>query len=256
MNTKKPVAVIGSGPAGLMCAHVLSSAGVPVTIFEKRPGSGRKILVAGSSGLNVSFDISQDEFLKNYQGPSQIWEKILQQFSSQDWIRFIQSLGLETFRGTSGRFFVKDMKGANLLHAWVESLKSKAVEFRYNSECIGFQKTADGIQLDFNNGKNEKFAAVCFAVGGGSWEKTGTPVQWPQIFISKNLEFKELKSANCGFEVDWPKDFLKEAEGMPLKEISLTTARGTRGGEIVITPMVWKELLFMPLVKQGQHLLI
>lgn len=233
MSSEKSVAVIGSGPAGLMTAHVLSSVGIKVNIFERRPGAGRKLLIAGSSGLNVSNTGSQDSFLKNYTGPLGLWKSIISEFTPEHWIQFIQSLGLETFSGTSGRYFVSDMKGATLLQAWVDSLKSKGVEFFFNYECSGFNAKTNGVELEFSSGEKKTFLAVCFAVGGGSWEKS--PVTWPKLFTSKGIEFRALESSNCGFEVDWPAEFLKEAEGQPLKDISFTSSRGTRVGELMIT---------------------
>jgi uncharacterized flavoprotein (TIGR03862 family) len=234
VHSIKPVAIIGSGPAGLMAAHVLASAGYAVKIFEKRPGAGRKILIAGSSGLNISFDSPLDEFIQNYQGPRSQWERILKKFPPQAWLSFVESLGLETFRGTSRRYFVKGMKGSGLLRSWVESLKKKGVEFFFLHECIDFDATRDGVCLTFENGE-QIFSAVCFCLGGGSWEKEEKPLRWPTLFKKKNLRFKEFSSANSGFKVEWTQAFLKEAEGLPLKGVVFHSKKGSRAGELVVT---------------------
>jgi len=228
------VAVVGTGPAGLMAATALSDAGVPVVLFEKRPGAGRKILVAGSSGLNVSFDSPLDEFVKNYRDSHDRCAALLRRFPPEAWVAFIQSLGLETFKGTSGRFFVKDMKGATLLRAWTDRLKAKGAEFRLGQECTGFSAESSGIRLEFGD-QRESFSAACFALGGGSWEKSGKPVSWPALFTAKGIRVLPFQSANSGFRVDWPPGFIAEAEGLPLKNIVLKTQKGVRVGELSVT---------------------
>ncbi len=234
MQTQKPVAVVGSGPAGLMAAHVIASAGHRVQIFEKRSSPGRKILVAGSSGLNVTFDSPLPEFVKNFQGPSSEWKEILNRFPPQAWLDFIHRLGLKTFRGTSNRYFVTEMKGAGLLRAWVDLLKKQGVQFFFNQECLDFSVGQEGVELQWGEGKGI-FSAVCFCLGGGSWEPKEKPLRWPRIFMAKNIGFTEFYSANSGFKVDWPLAFLKEAEGLPLKSIVFHSKKGSRPGEIVIT---------------------
>src|SRR5438874_2716307 len=111
----KTVGIVGSGPAALMAATLISRAGHKVSIFEKRKGLGRKLLIAGSSGLNISNSLPPSEFIKHYTGPHEWWKQILADFSPKDWLRFIESLGLDTFEGTSGRYFVKEMKASKLL---------------------------------------------------------------------------------------------------------------------------------------------
>jgi len=232
-----PVAIIGSGPAGLMAAHVVASAGYRVTLFEKRASAGRKILIAGSSGLNISFDSPLSEFIQNYSGPVSRWKKTLNQFSPQDWIQFIQSLGLETFLGTSGRYFVRGMKGSTLLKSWSDDLKRLGVEFVYNQDCTSFNVSNSAVKLEFRDPvlSERSFSAVCFCLGGASWEKVDEPVRWPELFKNKGLRFEEFQPANSGFKVEWPEAFLKEAEGLPLKSIVLSTRKGSRAGELVIT---------------------
>ena len=230
------VAIVGSGPAGLMVAEVLAAQGYAVRVYEKKPGLGRKILIAGSSGLNVSYDAPLHEFIKNYGNlESERWKSLLGQFTPEDWVNQIKSLRLDVFRGTSRRYFIQGMKGSGLLKNWVESLKNRGVEFHLNEECVGFAASTDGIQLNFANKSSEEFTAVAFCLGGGSWEKAEKPLRWPAFFKSQGIGFREFHSANAGFRVDWPPGLIAEAEGLPVKGIVFRSAKGQRAGELMIT---------------------
>ena len=232
------VAVIGSGPAGLMAASVISQAGYAVTIFEKKSGPGKKLLIAGSSGLNITYDSPVEEFAENYQGKMD-FVQLLKAFSPEKWIEFIHALGIETFKGTSRRYFVEGMKASSLLKAWTDSLKKNGVEITFQQECTDYQSSRHGenteIQLSFSNGKSWTGSAVCFALGGGSYEPTENPLRWPELFKRKGLLFIPFESSNVGFQVDWPEKLLQEVEGEPLKNIVLSSHKATRSGDAVIT---------------------
>jgi uncharacterized flavoprotein (TIGR03862 family) len=230
------VAIVGSGPGGLMAADVLSSAQVPVTLFEKRKGLGRKLLIAGSSGLNITNSLPLPEFIAHYSGPKGFWERVLTRFTPQDWIRFIEKdLGIPTFEGTSGRYFVENMKASRLLQAWKERLERQGVQFVLGAEVRDFESRASRVALDFGESSKREFSAVCFCLGGGSYEPQETPLRWPSMFARHGIGFSEFKPSNVGFHVAWSDAFLKEAEGLPIKGMTLTSPRGTRQGEIVIT---------------------
>ncbi|MEO5968328.1 MAG: TIGR03862 family flavoprotein [Bdellovibrionia bacterium] len=237
----KSVAVIGSGPAALMAADVISGAGHQVTVFEKKKGPGRKLLIAGSSGLNITNSLPHSEFLKNYTGPPEIWKSLLADFSPQNWIGFIESLGLSTFEGTSGRYFVKEMKASKLLRAWIERLNGRGVEFLYSHELSGFNRDtgADNPpskwQLNFSTGSPGTFDAICFCLGGGSYEPNEVPLRWPNAFISKNIGFDPFIPSNVGYQVEWSDKFLTECEGQPLKNVRLISSRGSRLGDVIVT---------------------
>src|SRR5262245_24676297 len=127
----KQVGIVGSGPAALMAADVVSTAGITVTVFEKRKSLGRRLLVVGSSGLKISNDLPLAEFASHYTGPPAFWSHTLQAFAPQDWIQWIEALGIRTFKGSSGRYFVEDMKASRFLQAWRERLRKQGVQFRF-----------------------------------------------------------------------------------------------------------------------------
>ncbi|MBL8032556.1 MAG: NAD(P)/FAD-dependent oxidoreductase, partial [Leptospiraceae bacterium] len=127
----RAIGIVGSGPAGLMAASVLASHGLPVTVFEKNKGPGRKLLIAGASGLNITNSLSEEDFAAQYEGNGIDWRKLLRDFSPTDWLAFIHRLGLETFLGTSGRYFVREMKASGLLRRWIDDLREKKVRFQY-----------------------------------------------------------------------------------------------------------------------------
>ncbi len=230
------VAVIGSGPAALMAADVISSAGVSVTLFEKRSSPGRKLLIAGSSGLNITHDTPLEEFHRKYSGSSEFWKNLFSQFPPQDWINFIENLGIKTFKGTSHRYFIEEMKAPKLLSVWKDRLTEKGVNWQFNKYCTHFQKGPTGeINLSFNDSTHFTFRAVVFCLGGASWEPPSEPVQWPRIFIRKKIGFTPFTASNCGFSVELSSEFFKEAEGLPLKNIVLTSSKGKMQGDLVVT---------------------
>jgi uncharacterized flavoprotein (TIGR03862 family) len=217
-----------------MAAYVLASAGAQVTIFEKRKSSGRKLLIAGSSGLNISYDCPEETLFEHYRGPKEHFQNLFRSFSRSQWIAFVESLGLETFKGTSRRYFVREMKASGLLKAWTEKLKSLGVKFEFQKELTGFDVENEKVKIFFNGAPSE-FEAACFCLGGGSWEPDESPLRWTKAFTEKNIAFTPFESSNAGFEVAWPEAFLKEAEGKPIKSIILKTAKGTRKGELMVT---------------------
>lgn len=237
MAQNKSVAIVGTGPAGLMAADVVSGAGHAVSVFEKRKGAARKLLIAGSSGLNVTNSLPLAEFARHYTGPPDFWARLFENFSPQDWIQFIESLGIGTFKGTSGRYFVEEMKAPKFLQAWMQRLRGHGVEFQFGRECedFGRDESTGKQRLFFSGSPPLEFDAVCFCLGGGSYEPDENPLRWPAMFKAKSVGFIEFTSSNVGFQIAWTAAFLKEAEGLPLKNITLTSRKGRRQGEAVIT---------------------
>ncbi|MBS0617915.1 MAG: TIGR03862 family flavoprotein [Spirochaetes bacterium] len=232
----KDVAIIGSGPAALMAASTLATHGHHVHLFEKNSGAARKLLIAGASGLNISNTLPLEIFFTKYEGSGIDWLRLLQQFSPGDWLDFVARLGLETFVGTSGRYFVREMKAAGLVRAWLADLESKAVELHYSAELIDFDLADESqIALHFADGKSTPCSAVILALGGASSLATNDRLQWPQLLAKKGVQINSFAPANCGFEVRWKKEFLSEATRQPLKNVSFTSSAGSAKGDILIT---------------------
>ncbi len=232
------VAVIGSGPAGLMAAEALASAGCRVSIWEKRKGPAWKLYIAGGSGLNITHNLPLDAFAAHYTGPQDFWLSCLGAFDPQAWLAFIEKeIGIGTFLGTSQRYFVETMHAAKLVRAWRRRLESRGVRFMLDHPCTDFTPREDGRWNLWRDGQlaedSLSFDALCFCLGGGSYETE--PLRWPALFSSKGIACEEILPSNTGYEVDWPLPFLKETEGQPLKNISLRSSRGERRGDLMIT---------------------
>lgn len=229
------VGIVGTGPAGLMAAILLASKGVRVTLFEKRKSPGRKLLVAGSSGLNITYDASLDEFARFYRLDGGRMREALDAYSPKDWREFIEStLGLETFVGTSKRLFVREMKAATLLKRWMSALDALGVTLKTEQELTDFSLEGGGVRLEFNSSAIEVFDAAVFALGGASWEPQGTPLGWPRIFDRKKIAMIPFAPSNVGYEAHWPLALGRELEGKPIKSIVLSTNLGAKSGDLMI----------------------
>lgn len=217
-----------------MAADVLANAGLRVALFEKRSGLAWKLYIAGSSGLNISNNLPLPSFVKHYSGPSDFWESCLGDFPPEAWLSFIEKeLGLGTFLGTSGRYFVETMHAAKLIRNWKRRLEERGVHFHVQHEFSDFEKTENGWRLRFVNQESQTFDALLFALGGASYEKAD--LSWPDAFARKNIRVRTFEASNTGYEVAWSPAFLQEAEGQALKNINLSNARGERRGDLVVT---------------------
>lgn len=236
LGRTKRLAVIGTGPAGLMAASLLAGGGCEVHVFEKNKGAGRKLLIAGGSGLNISNSLPLREFAQQYEGAGIDWPKLLQAFSPEDWLAFIHRLGLETFEGTSGRYFVREMKASGLLRAWLTALENERVVFHYEAELQKLARNRDGtLNIEFSAGMQGSFDAVVLSLGGASWLAAGDELRWPKILAQSGLRLTPFRAANCGFEVKWKPEFLAEAEQQPLKNVYFSSTRGGKKGDLLVT---------------------
>lgn len=225
------VVVVGGGPAGLRAAEVAALAGRAVTVFDGKPSVGRKFLVAGKGGLNLTHGEDFEMFVSRYAG-GDIWRSLLEDFNPQELREWCHSLGQETFQASSGRVYPKALKGAPVLRAWLEKLKGLGVEIRPRHL---WSELLDGNVLVFSNGVKVQAKAIVFALGGGSWPKTGSDGGWIAKFQEMGVKCAPLVASNCGWEVDWPAGLLDKAEGMPMKNIVVSAGDKQVAGELLVT---------------------
>ena len=239
----KTVAVIGGGPAGLMAAEVLIEAGLKVDLYDAMPSVGRKFLMAGKGGMNISHAESYDKFLLRYGHRRAYIEPILDKFTPQTLRDWLQNLGIETFIGSSGRIFPTDMKAGPLLRAWLHRLRGAGVNFHMRHRWLGWNEEDESAELNFATPEGEckiKVDAVVLALGGGSWARLGSTGAWVRSLTQRGVLVAPLRPSNCGFDVAWSEYFRNRFPGQPLKSVcvSFNNAGGINVcqlGELVIT---------------------
>ena len=238
-SKRNSVAIVGGGPAGLMAAEVLSRAGVQVDLYDAMPSVGRKFLLAGKGGLNITHSEHRDAFLSRYGTRQDRIRPLLERFGPEALCNWIHGLGIETFVGSSGRVFPKEMKAAPLLRAWLHRLRESGVHFHMRHRWLGWR---DGALLFMTPEGQKQFStdAVVLALGGGSWSKLGSDGAWAETLAHHAIRIAPLQPANCGFEVQWSEHFRERYSGSPLKNvvIHVTDAHGIeyqRQGEFVVT---------------------
>ena len=237
MSTHSAIAVIGGGPAGLRAAEVAATSGLQVTLYDAKPSVGRKFLVAGKGGLNLTHAEELSHFVARYSGPGQpagIWDQLITDFDPVALRSWADGLGVETFQATSGRIYPKALKAAPLLRRWIQRLRDLGVRFEMNHRWTSL-KFGLPYQLGFSNGESSTADAVIFALGGGSWAKTGSDGAWIEPFKTLGIAHHPLAPANCGWEHAWPPTVLAAAEGQPLKNIHVSADGVTAIGELMVT---------------------
>ena len=232
MKTK--VTIIGGGPTGLMAAYILSRNNFNVTIYDRKPTLGRKFLLAGRGGLNITHSECKEEFLKKYGKAANIFEKILENFSQKNLMDFCEMLGEKTFIGSSGRAFPKSFKASPLLRSWLYKLKNQDVKMKNNHDWIGwddnkliFKTETTNIIVDPN--------ITLLALGGLSWPKLGSDGSWIKILEKDDIKISKIQPTNCGFFVKWSNIFKNRFAGYPLKSIELSFKDQKIKGEFIIT---------------------
>lgn len=249
MSAPHQLAVIGAGPAGLQAAsRALAEAqhiGLPlhITIFEAQRSAGRKFLVAGKSGLNLTNAESfPSPFLSHYQAedhfPHELWSSILNDFTPQDLRTWANSLGFTTFESAGGKVFPNPMKAAPILRAWIQKLKQDGVTFAVRHRWTGLNPEAKTLTFETPSGSQTyPTQATILALGGASWPQTGSDGHWCSILTqSHHLQVHPLTPTNCGWETPWPPELLAKAEGLPLKNITARTLDSPpKAGELTVT---------------------
>lgn len=234
------IAVIGGGPAGLMAAEVLASGGVQVDLYDSMPSVGRKFLLAGKGGMNLTHAEPAPAFQARYGARREQIVPLLDAFGPDALRAWALELGIDTFVGSSGRVFPTDMKAAPLLRAWLHRLRESGVRFQMRHRWLGWCE--DGA-LRFAAPAGEVIVpadAVLLALGGGSWARLGSDGAWLPLLEQRGVAMAPLRPANCGFERRWSEHFRSRFAGQPLKSVSLsfTDAAGrssSKAGELLVT---------------------
>ena len=228
----KNLIIIGGGPAALMLAAELDSEKYNITLVEKKKAVGRKFLVAGKGGLNLTFNSSIEELINQY-APSEFMNPILHQFSNKDFINWLNSHNIATFIGSSNRVFsALELKPIEVLNKIITHIKTKHINFQLNTSWLGWNENN---HICFDKLEDISADIVVFALGGASWKVTGSDGKWSDTFIERGVNVHPFRAANCAFEVEWKKDFIATHEGKPLKNIALNFNGHFSKGELVIS---------------------
>jgi len=233
------VAVIGGGPAGLMAAEVLSQAGIRVALYDAMPSAGRKFLMAGKGGMNITHSEPLELFLSRYASRQSSIKPLLDLFGPEAVRAWVKTLGFDTFIGSSGKVFPDEMKAAPLLRAWLHRLRADGVSFHMRHQWLGWHKgnlrflTPSGEQLI-------KADAVVLALGGASWPRLGSTGAWLPLLAACGVVIAPLQASNCGFDVGWSQFFRDRFAGQPLKsvQVSFTNSAGMtvcQQGEMIVS---------------------
>lgn len=232
---KNQVAVIGAGPAGLMAAAILSRGGVAVTVYDAMPSAGRKFLMAGRGGLNLTHSEPLPEFLKRYGSAEARLAPAISSFTPTALRDWSATLGQPTFVGSSGRVFPETFKASPLLRAWLRRLDESGVQFAFRHRWTGWD---DDGRLIFAAPEGRQLIAskaAVFALGGASWPRLGSDGAWVDLLAAKGVNIAPLRPANSGFTVAWSEIFKDRFEGQPLKGVALSFGAHHVRGEAMVT---------------------
>ena len=244
MPERKTIAIVGGGPAGLMAAEMACEAGAEVRVFDAMPSVGRKFLMAGKGGMNITHSEALTSFRARYGAREHRIAPLLDVFGPESVRAWMHGLGVESFVGSSGRVFPVGMKAAPLLRAWLHRLRAAGVRLHVRHRWYGIEKLANGrYQLCFqvpDGERNFEADGVVFALGGGSWAKLGSDGRWVSAFEGMGVPIAPLRPANCGFNVGWSEFMRTRFSGQPVKSVVAVFVDGQgkevrRQGEFVIT---------------------
>ncbi len=228
------IGIIGGGPAGLMAAEAASNLGAQVTLFEAMPSVGRKLLMAGKSGLNITHGEDRAALISRFGASADRLRSVLEAFDGEAVRDWCAGLGVETFVGSSGRVFPKQMKASPLLRAWLRRLAQGGVQIRVRHRWTGFD--GDALVFETAEGRRlETFDAVVLALGGASWPRLGSDAAWVPWLEDAGIGVAPFRPTNCGFDVQWSEFFVERFAGAPVKAVVATSDAGSLPGEFVVT---------------------
>lgn len=232
--------IIGGGPAGLMAAETARAQGIEVDLFESKGSVGRKFLIAGKGGMNLTHSEPKPDFLKRYGKRAKEVGHWLDDFDADALRAWARGLGIETFIGTSGRVFPSDLKAAPLLRGWVHRLRESGVRFHVHHRWLGWDENG-ALRFETPDGERTYTAkAVVLALGGGSWPQLGSDGAWWPWLASRGVDVAPLQPSNCGFDIGWTDHLAARFAGAPLKPVAAywrdeSGHEHTRQGECVVT---------------------
>lgn len=228
---KKHVTIIGGGPSAYVLAAFLDTEKYSVTIYEKNKTSGRKFLVAGKGGFNITHSESMEQLINRYT-PTGFLENALRHFTNTDFRDWLAQIGVPTYVGSSKRVYPKEgIKPIEVLNAILKHLKEKGVKIK----CSQSFSDWDDNNSPILNNKPLPTDYTVFSLGGASWKITGSDGNWSDTFAKKGIKTKIFQASNCGYQVDWKSDFIQKHEGTPLKNIAIRCTTSIQKGEAVIT---------------------
>ncbi|WP_060479454.1 MULTISPECIES: TIGR03862 family flavoprotein [Pseudomonas] len=258
--------VIGGGPAGLMAAEAMAQSGLAVEVFDAMPSVGRKFLLAGVGGMNITHSEAYPQFVSRYGEREGQIDGLLRDFDADALCRWIHGLGVDTFVGTSGRVFPTDMKAAPLLRAWLKRLRDQGVVIHTRHRWLGWN--SDGsLRIAYPQGELRVEAnVVVLALGGASWARLGSDGAWQPVLAERAVDISPLRPSNCGFEVaGWSAVLVDKFAGAPLKNVALSVpGMAPRKGEFILTAQgvegslvyAWSAPLRQAIEQQGQACLL
>lgn len=234
------IAIIGGGPAGLMAAETARAGGAEVDLYDAMASVGRKFLLAGKGGLNLTHAEPSEKFLSRYGDRRASLAPLLASFGPDALRTWAKGLGVDTFVGSSGRVFPKDLKAAPLLRAWIRRLRKAGVRFHLHHRWSGWDGQGALCFATPEGRRSVQADAVVLALGGGSWPKLGSDASWVPLLAGRGLSLAPLQPANCGFDADWSEHFRTKFAGHPVKSVAIIVknaagAESWHPGEFVIT---------------------